>query len=200
MSAAESPNLQATKTRRHEAILPRERRLHVFAFSWQKARRILMVVVALGTVGLAAQGPPGLKTGNPTPGVSQPATPDLGKRITLTGCLQPTGDKRDATRAETANVNSPSDARFTLGSAKRSGEAPPGTGSRKAPAEADGTTYRLLGLDSQLLPFIGMRDFRRNCHPRVGVVQLICENRVSAKLNRDSVLGLREVGEAYEEI
>ena len=138
-----------------------------------KSEKALVALLSVWTVGLAAQQPPqqqppglqpppGLKTGNPTPGTPQPEPPDLARRITLTGCVQATGNRGGGAATE---ANSPSDSRFLLTNAGRENAAPAGTGTASAAIEpadrpADGSanrTYRLRGIDSQLSPFVGAR-------------------------------------------
>jgi hypothetical protein len=137
-------------------------------------RRTLVALVSVWTVGLAAQQqppappglqpPPGLKAGNPTPGTPQPEPPNLARRITLTGCVQATGNRSGRGAAGT-DANSPSDSRFVLTNAERRNVVPAGTGTAGAAVEpADGSAdrsadreYRLRAIDSQLSPFVGAR-------------------------------------------
>jgi len=118
-----------------------------------------MTCVLALTVGLIARqappGPPGLKTGNPTPGTPQPDPPNLADRITLTGCVQP-ADNAGATGAA-KNPNNPSDSRFVLMKAERRNVVPPGTGTSAVAAGATGATWRLQGIDSQLSAFVGTK-------------------------------------------
>src|SRR5262245_17466292 len=60
----------------------------------RSARRLVLVTFIVAATTLAAQQqpsqqqlPPGIKTGNPTPGTAQPDPPDLSMRITVTGCV-----------------------------------------------------------------------------------------------------------------
>jgi hypothetical protein len=104
--------------------------------------------------------PPGLKTGNPTPGTPQPDPPNLANRITLVGCVQKADDTRAGLpRAESsgADPNTPSDTRFVLTRADRKNIVPPGTGTAVAAIPIAGDTYRLRAIDSQLSPFVGTR-------------------------------------------
>jgi hypothetical protein len=117
----------------------------------------VVVLVAGWTIGLAAQQPGGLKTGNPTPGTPQPDPPNLADRITLTGCLQTTGENARARSGAAVDSNSSSDSRFVLMKAERKNVAPPDTGTSPAAASAASPTYRLHAIDSLLLPFVGTR-------------------------------------------
>ena len=119
--------------------------------------RTLIVLVAASTIGLAAQQPPGSKTGNPTPGTPQPEPPNLADRITLTGCVQPAGVENVPRPAAAIDANSPSDSRFVLVKAERISIVPPDTGTSAATASAASRTYRLHAIDSQLSPFVGTR-------------------------------------------
>jgi len=142
--------------RNHNRGLVRPRILPVFVISWPKASRILVVVVAAWTIGLSAQQPPSSKTGNPTPGTPQPDPPNLADRITVSGCVQAapqTGGRPTAP----IDANTPSDARFVLVQAARSGVVPPDTGTSAAAAAAASSSYRLHALDSQLSPFVGTK-------------------------------------------
>ena len=129
--------------------------LRVFVSSWQKAPRILIAFVAAWTIGLAAQQPPGSKTGNPTPGTPQPEPPNLADRITLTGCVQAAA-AQTGRPVPTLDSNSPSDSRFVLVKAERLSIVPADTGTSAAETAASGT-YRLNAIDSQLSPFVGTR-------------------------------------------
>jgi len=121
-------------------------RFRVFVFSW------LMLIVG---VALDAQQPstptpptpPGLKSGNPTPGTPQPEPPNLADRMTLTGCVE-RGMEREPASA-------PSDTRFLLTQAQRKSVVPPDTGTSSGAARPAATKYRLRGIDSQLSPFVG---------------------------------------------
>jgi hypothetical protein len=144
--------LQATKTRRHEAGFVREGLLRAFVSSWPKVQQTALVLAAAGSVGIAAQQPPGLKTGNPTPGTEQPAPPNLADRVTLAGCVQAVGASPGA-----SDTNSPSDARFVLANAVREGAVPPGTGTSNVAPDPGKGNYRLLALESQLAPFVGAK-------------------------------------------
>jgi hypothetical protein len=131
--------------------------LPVFVLSWPKAPRILTILVAAWTIGLAAQQPPGAKTGNPTPGTPQPEPPNLANRITLTGCVRPAGVENGQRPAAVIDANSPSDSRVMLEKAERLIIVPPDTGTSAATAGAASRTYRLHAIDSQLSPFVGTR-------------------------------------------
>ena len=116
---------------------------------------IILVVSALTTLGLAAQGT-GRLTGNPTPGTSQPDPPNLADRITLTGCVRwaaPNG--RGSVPAQ--ELNTPSTSTFVLSNAARVDRVPPGTGTSDAAKKSAGQTYRLSALNSALVPFVGAR-------------------------------------------
>lgn len=101
-----------------------------------------LVVVAL--VGLAAtlsaQDGGKRATGNPTPGIEQPAPPNVADRVTVVGCLQSV-----APATPTADSNTPSNSRFELAKAT------------SADAKASSKTYRLEGIDSQFSPFVGSK-------------------------------------------
>ena len=116
-----------------------------------------MVLAAAWTIGLAAQQPPGAKTGNPTPGTPQPEPPNLADRITLTGCVQATAAQTGRRAAAPFDANSPSDARFELVKAERVSLVPPDTGTSAVAAGASSATYRLNAIDSQLSPFVGSK-------------------------------------------
>jgi hypothetical protein len=118
--------------------------------------RALIVIFVAWTIGLSAQQPPGSKTGNPTPGTPQPDPPNLADRITLTGCVQAAGEQTAGRPAAALDSNSPSDSRFVLVKAERTGVVPAGTGTSTA-ASAASRTYRLNAIDSQLSPFVGTR-------------------------------------------
>jgi len=133
------------------------RLLRVFVLSWPKASRIVTVLVAVWTIGLGAQQPPGSKTGNPTPGTPQPEPPNLANRITLTGCVQTSSVENGQPPAAAIEANSPSDSRFVLVKAERLNVVPPDTGTSAATASAASRTYRLRAIDSQLSPFVGTR-------------------------------------------
>src|SRR5712691_11046854 len=118
-------------------------------------RGTIVALVTVSTLGLAAQQPPqppGLKTGNPTPGTPQPEPPNLAMRITVTGCVQAVGSRSGGTPAD---ANTPSDARFVLTNAARRNVVPPGTGTASATIESPDRIYRLHAIDSQLSPFVG---------------------------------------------
>ena len=136
--------------------------------SW---RGTMVALLSVWTVGLAAQQqapgfqqPPGLKTGNPTPGTAQPEPPNLARRIALTGCVQ-AAENRSGPGAAATDANSPSDSRFVLTSAERPNVVPRGAGTARAATEpadrpADVSVsrrYRLRAIDSQLSPFVGAR-------------------------------------------
>ena len=93
--------------------------------------------------------------GNPTPGTPQPDPPNLSDRITVTGCLQPA--PTSAADSETSDPNTPSNARFVLSNAKRVDRLPPGTGGSPLAVNANGSSYRLEGIDSQFSPFVNAR-------------------------------------------
>jgi len=93
--------------------------------------------------------------GNPTPGTPQPDPPNLSDRITVTGCLQPA--PKSAANSETPDPNTPSNARFVLSNAKRVDRLPPGTGGSPLAVNANGSSYRLEGIDSQFSPFVNAR-------------------------------------------
>jgi len=114
----------------------------------------IAVMIAMTTMNGAAQvGGKLVSGGNPTPGTEQPAPPNLGDRITLSGCL------REASKSSKtpADPNEPSDARFLLANAERVNRVPPGTGGSPLAAAATSRTYRLAGIDSQFSPFVGAK-------------------------------------------
>jgi hypothetical protein len=113
------------------------------------------VVSALTTLGLSGQGT-GRLTGNPTPGTTQPAPPNLADRITLTGCVRwaaPEG--RGSVPAQ--ELNTPSTSTFVLTNAARVARVPPGTGTSDSAKKSASQTYRLSALNSALIPFVGAR-------------------------------------------
>ena len=115
----------------------------------------VIAFVAAAAIAAAAQigGKP--STGNPTPGTAQPLPPNLGDRVTLTGCLQPAPPGRAATAPRDAN--SPTDARAVLTNAEKIDRVPPGTGGSALAMKASSRTYRLAGLDSQFSPFMNTK-------------------------------------------
>jgi hypothetical protein len=116
---------------------------------------VILVVSALTTLGLSAQGT-GRLTGNPTPGTPQPDPPNLADRITLTGCVRwAVPDGRKSVPAEELNTTSTST--FVLANAVRVARVPPGTGTSDAAKKSAGQTYRLSALNSALVPFVGAR-------------------------------------------
>ena len=154
---ANPQRLQATKTRNHEIGFVLRSLLRVFVFSWPKAPQILIVLVAAWTIGLAAQQPPGSKTGNPTPGTPQPEPPNVADRITLTGCVQAASAQTGRRPVPALDSNSPSDSRFVLVKAERLSTVPADTGTSAASESAASSTYRLNAIDSQLSPFVGTK-------------------------------------------
>src|SRR5512132_2732182 len=91
----------------------------------------LVALLVSGTLAIAAQQPPGARTGNPTPGTPQPEPPNLADRITLTGCVKAVdaaSGRRDA--------NNPTESRFVLENAERRSVVPPDTGTSAAAASA----------------------------------------------------------------
>jgi hypothetical protein len=116
---------------------------------------VILVVSALTTLGLSAQGT-GRLTGNPTPGTPQPAPPNLADRITLTGCVRLAApDGRGSVPAQELNTLSTST--FVLTNAARVARVPPGMGTSDAAKRSTGQTYRLSALNSALVPFAGAR-------------------------------------------
>jgi hypothetical protein len=98
--------------------------------------------------------PPAQKTGNPTPGTSQPDPPVLADRITVSGCLK----LAPGTGAAPASAQTtPANDRFVLDDAKKDGRVPPETGTSSAAAAAAASTYRLEALESQLSPLVNAR-------------------------------------------
>ena len=116
----------------------------------------LVSCLAAATFTIVAQGGgKPVSGGNPTPGTTQPDPPNLNDRITVTGCLQPA--PKGAGSSETADPNSPSDARFVLSSAKRVERLPPGTGGSPLAVNTNSASYRLEGIDTQFSPFVNAR-------------------------------------------
>jgi hypothetical protein len=116
---------------------------------------VLVALVAASTIVASAQvGGKPVIGGNPTPGTTQPEPPNLGDRITLSGCLQ---RAQKGASDVAADANTPSDARFTLSGAARVDKVPAGTGESELAKKASGGTYRLEGLDSIFSPFVGTK-------------------------------------------
>jgi hypothetical protein len=116
---------------------------------------VILVVSALTTVGLFAQGT-GRLTGNPTPGTPQPDPPNLADRITLTGCVRwAAPDGRGS--VPTQELNTLSTSTFVLTNATRLTRVPPGTGTSDTAKKSASQTYRLSALNSALVPFAGAR-------------------------------------------
>jgi hypothetical protein len=116
---------------------------------------VILVVSALTTLGLSAQGT-GRLTGNPTPGTPQPDPPSLSDRITLTGCVRwAAPDGRGSIPAQELNTFSTST--FVLANAARVARVPPGTGTSELAKKPASQTYRLSALNSALVPFAGAR-------------------------------------------
>ena len=103
------------------------------------ALRVVIAFVGLSAM-TSAQGGGKPATGNPTPGIEQPAPPNVAGRVTFTGCLQPV-----ARAATTADPNAPSDSRFEL------------TKATSADTKTPSKTYRLEGIESQFSPFVGSK-------------------------------------------
>jgi hypothetical protein len=115
---------------------------------------VVVAIVAASTMTMAEQvGGKLVSGGNPTPGIEQPAPPNLSDRMTVSGCL------RAVTKGANApsDPNEPSDARFMLANAERVNRLPPGTGGSPLAAGATARTYRLAGIDSQFSPFVGAK-------------------------------------------
>lgn len=91
-------------------------------------------------------------TGNPTPGIAQPAPPDLSDRVTFTGCLRAVARGAESP----ADASAPSSSRFELTGAERVDRVPAGTGGSPATAVSS-KTFRLEGIDSQFSPFVGAK-------------------------------------------
>jgi len=116
---------------------------------------VILVVSMVTTLGLSAQGT-GRLTGNPTPGTPQPDPPNLADRITLTGCVRSAmPDGRGSVTAQELNTLSTST--FVLTNAARVMRVPPGTGTSDSAKKSASPTYRLLALNSALVPFVGAR-------------------------------------------
>jgi hypothetical protein len=110
------------------------------------------LLLASTAAGVAQTGGKPVSGGNPTPGTPQPEPPNLGDRISLTGCLQPVPKA-----AQAPDDNTPTDFRFVLTSAERVTRVPPGAGGSALAAAASGPTFRLEGLDSLFSPFANTR-------------------------------------------
>jgi hypothetical protein len=122
-------------------------------FGWLAAFVLCLGFVAQPPVHAQQRQPLTARTGNPTPGTTQPDPPNLADRVAVSGCLRlPTADAPPAVATTT-----PSDARFVLDSVKRDGQVPADTGTSAAAAAASASSYRLEALESQLSPFIGSR-------------------------------------------
>lgn len=115
---------------------------------------LIAIAIASGVVAGAQGGGKSVSGGNPTPGTAQPDPPNLSDRITVSGCLRP-APKQSAT-GEAQDANTPSDSRFMLANAKRVDRLPPDTGGSPLAAKANGSSYRLEGLDSQFSPFVNV--------------------------------------------
>ena len=113
-------------------------------------------VSCLLTTGVAAQSGGKPVTGNPTPGIEQPAPPNLADRVTVTGCLQRTS-KNGTTGSSNVDSNTVVDSRFELTAIERQGNVPADTGGSAIAAGAAGSTYRLAAIESQLSPFVGSK-------------------------------------------
>jgi hypothetical protein len=125
-----------------------------------RARRsaglVLLGVGAL-TMTLSAQGGRGTLSGNPTPGTPQPDPPKLEDRVTLTGCVRAAPATPASAGAPALDPNATSDARFVLENATREARVPPGTGTSTVAKAPVSKTYRLVAVNSALLPFVGMQ-------------------------------------------
>ena len=117
----------------------------------------LVALLVAGTLAIAAQQPPGAKTGNPTPGTPQPEPPNLADRVTLTGCVQANTETGPGRGAASKDPNDPSESRFVLTKAERKNVVPAGTGTSNVAATSSSSSYRLRAIDSQLSPFVGTR-------------------------------------------
>jgi hypothetical protein len=116
----------------------------------------LMALVAASMLTVNAQiGGKPVRGGNPTPGTTQPDPPNLSDRITVSGCLQPAAKSNANT--ETADANTPSNARFVLSDAQRVDRLPPGTGGSDLATKTSSRAFRLEGIDSQFSPFVNMK-------------------------------------------
>jgi hypothetical protein len=104
-----------------------------------------VAMVAFSSIA-SAQGGGKPTTGNPTPGVEQPASPNVADRVTLTGCVQ-AATRRAETSAAADSSNTPSDSRFELTKAESTSPA----------VRVTSKTYRLEGIDSQFSPFVGAK-------------------------------------------
>jgi hypothetical protein len=121
--------------------------------SWSLAAAAAMFAASTLT-GAAQIGGKLIVGGNPTPGTEQPEPPNLADRVTLTGCLRAAPK---TTITDTADANTPSDARFVLANAERLDRVPPGTGGAAAAAGVSSHSYRLTGIESQFSPFVGTK-------------------------------------------
>jgi len=116
---------------------------------------LVMCLAASGSIANAQGGGKPVSGGNPTPGTPQPDPPNLGDRITVTGCLQPT--PKSAANSEAADPNTPTNTRFVLSGARRVDRLPAGTGGSPLAVSANSSSYRLEGIDSQFSPFVNAR-------------------------------------------
>jgi hypothetical protein len=108
------------------------------------------VFTALIHTTAAGQLLPGAFSGNPTPGVDQPASPVLADRITVTGCVTRIGERP-------SDPNSYSEERFALTNAKKEARGPIGSGRSAAATAPLAPRYRLAAIDTFLAPFVGNR-------------------------------------------
>ena len=112
---------------------------------------IMFAVAVDGAAAVAGQLPPGALTGNPTPGVEQPAPPVIADRIAVTGCVARLGPTP-------ADPNSYSEGRFELHEREKGRQRPGAALAVSAAATAPiATRYRLAAIDTFLAPFVGKR-------------------------------------------
>jgi hypothetical protein len=116
-----------------------------------RAAGLAVAALAVLTTIASAQGGGKPATGNPTPGTTQPDPPNLADRVTFAGCLQ------SIQSAGAVDANTPTNSRFELTKAERVQRVPPGTGGSAAAAGASAKTFRLEGIESVFLPFVGSR-------------------------------------------
>jgi hypothetical protein len=116
---------------------------------------LVMCLAASGSIANAQGGGKPVTGGNPTPGTPQPDPPNLGDRITVTGCLQPA--PKSSANSEAADPNTPTNTRFVLSGATRVDRLPAGTGGSPLAVGTNSSSYRLEGIDSQFSPFVNAR-------------------------------------------
>lgn len=103
-----------------------------------RATALAFALSGLRAAGAVAQiGGTPISGGNPTPGTSQPAPPDVSSRVTVTGCVELA---KNATSGK-IDGNTVMDSRYVL----TTSEQPPNV------------RYKLAAIESQLSPFAGAK-------------------------------------------